>query len=85
MIPCFPAESLPGELWGTRSRSWGMMVQMSDERWWFCLKHLRVEPDAGCPNKRRLGPYATYGEAAAALERAAERNEQWERENRRDR
>lgn len=57
---------------------------MSEQRWWYCLKHLAVEPNDACPNKRRLGPYATRDEAAAALETAAERNEEWEREDRTD-
>lgn len=51
---------------------------MSEGQWWFCLKHMRVEPDKGCPNKDRMGPYATEQEAAGALQRAADRNKQWE-------
>jgi hypothetical protein len=47
-------------------------------QWWFCLVHQRVEGDDGCPNKDRMGPYATEAEAAAVLERAALRNEAWE-------
>ncbi len=47
------------------------------ERWWFCLKHMRVEPDEGCPNKDRMGPYPTRAEAGAALQTAAERNQAW--------
>lgn len=47
------------------------------ERWWFCLKHMRVEPDEGCPNKDRMGPYPSRAAAAAALQTAAERNEAW--------
>jgi hypothetical protein len=47
------------------------------ERWWFCLKHMRVEPDEGCPNKDRMGPYPTREAAAAALQTADERNEAW--------
>lgn len=58
---------------------------MSDQQWWYCLKHQRVEPDAGCANKMRLGPYATPEEAARALEKAAERNEEWEEQDRRER
>ena len=52
---------------------------MSDEqRWWYCLRHHRVEPDAGCPAKDRLGPYPTQGEAARALETVHRRNEEWD-------
>jgi hypothetical protein len=48
------------------------------EQWWFCLKHMRVEPDQGCPNKDRMGPYASEVEAANALKTAAERNKAWQ-------
>ncbi|GAA1005557.1 hypothetical protein Aple_051430 [Acrocarpospora pleiomorpha] len=48
------------------------------EQWWFCLKHMRVEPDQGCPNKDRMGPYASEVEAADALKTAAERNKAWQ-------
>ena len=40
--------------------------------------HQRVEGEDGCPNKDRMGPYATEAEAAGALQRAAERNEAWD-------
>jgi len=46
--------------------------------WWFCLAHQRVEGEDGCPNKDRMGPYATEADAAATLQRAAERNEAWD-------
>jgi hypothetical protein len=56
---------------------------MSDEqqRWWFCLKHKAVEPDAGCPGKERLGPYPTREAAANALETARKRTEEWDAED----
>jgi len=47
------------------------------DQWWFCLKHMRVEPDQGCPNKSRMGPYASEEAASRALQTAAERNEAW--------
>jgi hypothetical protein len=47
------------------------------ERWYYCLKHDAVEPEAGCANKDRLGPYASQEEAANALALAARRNEAW--------
>jgi hypothetical protein len=50
----------------------------SGKHWWFCLKHNEVEPDAGCPGKWRLGPFATQEEAANALENARRRNEEWD-------
>jgi hypothetical protein len=53
---------------------------MSD-RWWFCLNHKAVEPDDGCKNADRLGPFGTRDEAARALETAAERTEAWDEED----
>ena len=52
------------------------------EQWWFCLKHLAVEPDQGCPNKDRMGPYPDRDAAARALQTAAERNEAWRQADR---
>ena len=54
---------------------------MSDDvpvRWWWCLKHARVESDAGCANQFRLGPYGTQEDAAKAIELAHERAEVWD-------
>lgn len=51
---------------------------MSTSQWWFCLKHQRVEPEQGCPNKDRMGPYASEQEAAGALQRTKERNEAYD-------
>ncbi len=48
------------------------------QRWWYCLKHRRVEPDAGCAAKDRLGPYSSPEEAARALETVRRRNEEWD-------
>lgn len=48
------------------------------QHWWFCVKHHMVEPDAGCPAKDRLGPFATREEAERALETVRQRNEEWE-------
>lgn len=49
---------------------------------WFCLKHHTVEGKDGCPNKDRLGPYASQAEAARALEHVEERNEEWDNDPR---
>ena len=49
-----------------------------EQEWWFCLKHHRVEPEEGCPNKDRLGPYSSHAAAEHALDRVAERNDEWE-------
>ncbi len=42
--------------------------------WYYCLVHQKVEPEAGCANAERLGPFDTEAEAAGALELAHERN-----------
>jgi hypothetical protein len=57
---------------------------MSDpeDGYWFCLKHHTVEGPEGCPNKDRLGPYASRGEAERALEKVEQRNEAWEHDPR---
>ncbi|HEX4818424.1 MAG TPA: hypothetical protein VFV66_37280 [Nonomuraea sp.] len=57
----------------------GRIDHVSEGQWWFCLKHMRVEPDKGCPNKDRMGPYASEQEAAGALQRAADRNKAWDK------
>jgi hypothetical protein len=49
-------------------------------QWWYCLRHQRVEPEEGCANAERLGPFETQAEAARALEIAKERNEEWDRD-----
>ena len=51
------------------------------ERWWFCLNHRAVEPEDGCKNADRLGPFATRDEAAQALQTAAERTQAWDDED----
>lgn len=60
------------------------MGHVSDE-YWFCVKHHRVETaDDLCPSIDRLGPYASAGEAARALEIAEERNQAWDDEDAED-
>lgn len=52
---------------------------MSDEpEFWFCLTHHQVEGRDGCRNQDRLGPYPSAEAASHALERVAERNEEWD-------
>ncbi|WP_395111374.1 hypothetical protein [Actinomadura sp. SCN-SB] len=53
------------------------MPGTDDGDWWFCLKHMKVEHGAGCPNKDRMGPYDSESAAANALETARRRNEAW--------
>ena len=46
--------------------------------YWYCLNHHAVEGTDGCAYKDRLGPYDTEAEAARALEKVKERNEEWD-------
>ncbi len=46
--------------------------------YYYCLKHKSVEERNGCRNVDRIGPFATRDEAAAALQKVAERNEAWD-------
>jgi hypothetical protein len=55
---------------------------MTDQAWYFCLKHHAVEPYEACKAIDRLGPYASVSEAEQALERVAQRNEQWDDDDR---
>jgi hypothetical protein len=54
----------------------------SGGRYYWCLRHHRVEDDSNsCPSKYQLGPYASAEEAERGLERVRERNEDWEAED----
>ncbi len=55
---------------------------MSDGKYWYCLTHHTVEGESGCRNADRLGPYDTPEQAAQALEKVQERNEEWEHDPR---
>ena len=48
------------------------------EQYYFCLNHHAVEGAEGCKAADRLGPYPTRDAAEHALERVAERNEEWD-------
>jgi hypothetical protein len=52
-----------------------------EQRWWWCLQHRTVEPDSGCANQDRLGPFATVEEAARALETVQQRNVRYDQED----
>ena len=56
---------------------------MSDEQWFYCLKHGTVETKDGCRAADRLGPYPDRETAARALEIARERTEAEDRKDRR--
>ena len=46
--------------------------------WYYCLVHQDVEPELGCANAERMGPYQTEQEAAEAMETARHRNESYD-------
>jgi hypothetical protein len=47
--------------------------------YWYCVKHKTVESGVNiCPPIDRLGPFDTQEEAEQALEKAQERNEEWD-------
>jgi hypothetical protein len=48
------------------------------DKYWFCVKHHRVEGTDGCAPIDRLGPFDTEDEAAHALENAEKRNKEWD-------
>lgn len=50
----------------------------TNSRWFYCLDHKTVEPEEGCRAEVRLGPYPSREEAARALEKVDERNEEWD-------
>lgn len=54
------------------------VARMSDEKFYYCIKHQTVEGQDGCKAADRLGPYDSAAEASRALEIAAERTEAWE-------
>jgi hypothetical protein len=59
-----------------------MSASGSAVRYWWCLRHKRVETDANaCPAVHRLGPYGSAAEAERALDRVAERNAAWDAED----
>lgn len=47
-------------------------------KWYYCLVHNRVEPEKGCANSERLGPYESEEQASHAFEIARKRNEEWD-------
>ena len=53
--------------------------------WWVDLATGQVEKGRQSPAAQRMGPYATREAAEHAFERARERNEAWEAEDRRRR
>jgi len=55
-----------------------------EQRFWYNVKTGQVEDDDHRSRaKDLLGPYPTREEAARALEKVRERNEQWDEEDRR--
>ena len=47
--------------------------------YWFCVKHHKVESGGDlCPPIDRLGPFDSHDAASHALEKAEERNQEWD-------
>jgi hypothetical protein len=53
-----------------------------DQRWYYCLKHQRVEGEDGCAGKDRLGPYPTKEAAEHWADTVQRRNDEWEAQDR---
>ncbi len=53
-----------------------------DNEWYYCIEHGTVEPKLGCRITTRIGPFSTKEEAANALEKVRERNEEWAEDDR---
>ena len=56
---------------------------MTEQQWFYCLNHHKVEPPEACRAIDRLGPYPDPETAARALEIARKRTEEadrWDRE-----
>jgi hypothetical protein len=60
------------------------MSSTPDGPWYWCLRHEQVEPEEGCANADRLGPYPTREAAANWRETTSRRNEEWDREDAED-
>jgi hypothetical protein len=59
-----------------------MSIGESGGRYFWCVRHHRVETDAdACPAQDRMGPYATAGQAEGAMRRVEERNAAWDAED----
>jgi hypothetical protein len=48
------------------------------DKFWYCVKHHAVEGPDGCGPIDRLGPYGSREEAEHALEKAEQRNQEWD-------
>jgi hypothetical protein len=53
-----------------------------EEEWYYCIEHKTVEPKFGCRITTRIGPFPTRTEAANAVEKVKERNDDWEEDDR---
>ena len=48
------------------------------EKFWWCLNHKRSSPRRAAPGRTGSVPTTTEAEAARALEKVKERNEEWD-------
>ncbi len=49
--------------------------------WYYCFKHQKVERRDECPQRDRMGPYATPQDAENWAQRVAARNEAWQEDD----
>ncbi len=79
-LAVFYAESVAAERFAVHSDV--MSNSGGGRRYYWCLRHNRVETDDNaCAERHRLGPYDTAAQAERALDRVAERNAAWEAED----
>jgi hypothetical protein len=79
-IKVFCRETVAHARFGVHSDD--MSSSGSGDRYYWCLRHDRVETGANaCAAVHRLGPYASAAEAERALDRVAERNAEWDAED----
>lgn len=55
---------------------------VTDDGYYFCLRHHAVEPFEGCKAEDRLGPYPSREAAEQALRTVEQRNKAWDEDPR---
>ena len=53
-------------------------ASVMSEQWYWCLRHQRAEPAAGCAAEDRLGPYDSEQAARSWRDQVERRNDAWE-------
>lgn len=64
---------------GSEMHSGHMTEVGASERYYWCLRHNRVETNGdACAGRYQLGPFDSAAAASHALERVRQRNEEWD-------